>query len=439
MRSPIRILYLAPCWATGRAYGSMLRTSQIARALQALGQVDFVVVKPADDEDEHSAALSAEDSLGVHRIINLRWVGSHSLWERMRDGFDTAFMGSEGQLVDPEDRTFVLSSLPRYDLVWIHLVSTANAFRQWLWPRSVMDIDDIPSAFLQTLRQNHAGVAARFRTTIRQHVAKRRERRLGDRFTTLSVCSEYDRRYLGLDGVHVIPNGFARPDHEPTRQPSQSPRLGFIGIFDYAPNIDSIRWFVEECWPRIKQHVPDARFRLVGSGSDRPLGPSGRDIDGLGWVDDAEAEIATWSAMVVPTRIGAGTRVKIAEGFSRKCPIVSTSLGAYGYGVTDGQELLLADSAEDFANACVRVIQQPQEAAAMADRAWQQFLEQWTWDAIRPRVWGAAEDCLRASRTSPERKSIAHLTKGFATRNKDSRPSMTRVGNLARQVREDWE
>jgi glycosyltransferase involved in cell wall biosynthesis len=64
--------------------------------------------------------------------------------------------------------------------------------------------------------------------------------------------------------------------------------------------------------------------------------------------------------------------------------------------------MFLADSAEDFANACINVISQPESAAQMAERAWRKFLEKWTWDAIRPLVWAAAEDCLRKSSTHAE-------------------------------------
>jgi len=93
--------------------------------------------------------------------------------------------------------------------------------------------------------------------------------------------------------------------------------------------------------------------------------------------------------------VGAGTRVKVADGFSRKCPIVSTHLGAFGYDVRSGRELLLADKPDDFATACVSLIRDPTGASAMADRAYAAFLQNWTWDAIAPRVWAAAEDALR--------------------------------------------
>jgi glycosyltransferase involved in cell wall biosynthesis len=364
--------------------------------LRAVGKLDFVVVKGHDDDDSTNDHR-VDDAYGVQRVIRLHRVESHSPWEKLRCGFDAKFMGYDGHIADTQDRLSLLRDLPKYDLVWIHALRTANSLGHWAWPRSVMDIDDIPSTFLQTVLTHSRGAAARLRASLRLHVAKRRERYLNDRFTVLSVCSISDRRYVGRSPkVHVIPNGFSKPESEPVRQTAQPPRIGFIGIFDYAPNVDSIRWFVEKCWPQVKQQVPEARFRVVGTGSDGPRRPQGCDVDALGWVENAADEIATWSAMVVPLRMGGGTRVKIAEGFSRKCPIVSTSLGAYGYAVENGQELLLADSADDFAAACVRVIRQPQEAAAMADRAWRQFMEHWTWDAIRPRIWAAAEDCLRA-------------------------------------------
>jgi glycosyltransferase involved in cell wall biosynthesis len=223
---------------------------------------------------------------------------------------------------------------------------------------------------------------------------------LGERFNAITVCSQTDKQYLQNLGVpspvHVIPNGYQRPAVDPSPRPAKPPRIGFIGVFDHGPNVEGIRWFVRECWPRIKREVPDARLRLVGRLSDGPLKPHGVDIDAFGWVPDPTDEIATWSAMVVPVHVGAGTRGKIAHAFSQRCPVVSTSLGAYGYDARDGQEMFLAESAETFAEACVRTIRQPASAAAMADRAWQQFLDKWTWDAIRPHIWAAAEACLRA-------------------------------------------
>jgi glycosyltransferase involved in cell wall biosynthesis len=232
---------------------------------------------------------------------------------------------------------------------------------------------------------------------------KRRESLLAERFSVLSVCSEEDRDYLGEAAkAHVIPNGFARPAEAPKRDPSNPPRIGFIGVMGYPPNLEGIRWFVREVWPLVKMEVPDARLRLVGKWGDESLKPQGPDIDCLGWVEDPTEEIESWSSMIVPVRKGAGTRIKVAEAFSRKCPLVSTRIGAFGYDVQDCRELCLADTPEDFSAACVRMIREPAESSAMAERAWKRFLNEWTWDAIAPRVWAAAEDCLRGN-AAPDR------------------------------------
>jgi glycosyltransferase involved in cell wall biosynthesis len=305
-----------------------------------------------------------------------------------------------GIAVDQASLERVVYSAKQFDMLWFFKLRTANMFPRWAWPRSVVDVDDLPSTFEQSVLNTQRTTRERLSTSVRLWSWKRRERRLGERFNAITVCSQTDKQYLQNLGVpspvHVIPNGYQRPAVDPSPRPAKPPRIGFIGVFDHGPNVEGIRWFVRECWPRIKREVPDARLRLVGRLSDGPLKPHGVDIDAFGWVPDPTDEIATWSAMVVPVHVGAGTRGKIAHAFSQRCPVVSTSLGAYGYDARDGQEMFLAESAETFAEACVRTIRQPASAAAMADRAWQQFLDKWTWDAIRPHIWAAAEACLRA-------------------------------------------
>jgi glycosyltransferase involved in cell wall biosynthesis len=117
----------------------------------------------------------------------------------------------------------------------------------------------------------------------------------------------------------------------------------------------------------------------------------------LGFVEDPASEIASWSAMVVPVLHGAGTRVKIADAFSRRCPVVSTPLGAFGYRVESGRELLIAGTASDFAAACISLIRNRETGKKMAEQAFKAFLQNWTWDSITPSVRAAAEEALRSN------------------------------------------
>jgi len=139
--------------------------------------------------------------------------------------------------------------------------------------------------------------------------------------------------------------------------------------------------------------LPGLQLRVVGRNTN-DAGKLGPNIAGLGWLEDPGEEIATWSAMIVPIRFGAGTRVKMAEGFARKCPIVATSVGAFGFGVRDGEEFLLADNARDFASACVRLVSNPGLGKALAARAHQRFLREWTWESLEGSVRGVVGEFL---------------------------------------------
>ena len=343
-----------------------------------------------------------QDDTNVAHLLHVHPIARRGMAAKLNWMLNTRAQYPHGVAVDSEHLETVLRSLEASDLVWFFKLRTANMFPTWAWPRSVVDVDDVPSKFEESLLLAEPAALRKLPAAIRGWSWKRRERLLAQRFTVIGVCSQPDKEHLRQMGVdvpiHVIPNGFDRPTLPPARNVVQPPRLGFIGVFDHGPNVAGIHWFAREVWPRIRREVPGARLRLVGRLSDGPLAPSGADIDALGWVADPTDEMATWSAMVVPVRTGAGTRGKIAHAFSQRCPVVSTGLGAYGYEPKDGREMLIADGPDAFATACIRIIREPQEAAAIAERAWHQFLQKWTWDVIRPRIWAAADDCLRVAR-----------------------------------------
>ena len=372
-----------------------MRSAQVARALQEFGKVKVVIVgaeRPSGAQDAAEFDVAYE--------LPVRPAPNRGLFKKLDWMLNPRSFQPHGMAADEQDLQRAVAAAGEHDLVWFFKLRTANLFRQWAWPRSVVDVDDVPSTFERSVLDNQRRPSERLATAARLWSWQRRERLLGERFSVITVCSEDDRAYLEALGVttpvRVIANGYTRPETPPVRRLANPPRIGFIGVFDHQPNVEGLQWFARECWPRILQDVPDARLRLVGRFSDGPLAPTGTGIEALGWVRDPTDEIATWASTIVPVRVGAGTRGKIAHAFSQKCPVVSTGLGAYGYGARDAHNMFLAESAEDFADACVRTIRQPVLAAAVADRAWQEFLNRWTWDAIRPHVRAAAEDCLRS-------------------------------------------
>jgi glycosyltransferase involved in cell wall biosynthesis len=171
-----------------------------------------------------------------------------------------------------------------------------------------------------------------------------------------------------------------------------------VGKFDYEPNRDGVLWFVKNVWPLILEKIPAARLRLVGAGTDQENWAAHKNIEALGFVADGTGEMATWTLSIVPVLTGGGTRIKIVEAFSRRCPVVTTTPGAYGYEVTDGRELFLADDAKTFAEKCLRLLANPALAETMTATASEKFLQNWTWAAQSPRVAVAVQHVLSQPR-----------------------------------------
>ena len=371
----------------------------IGRLLSRFGNVSFVVVSSHRQDEE--AACGTEHGPNIKRIMRPSPIAKGSALRRFRDRLrhelDPGYLETDPCVVSPADRAALLDLMQEHDLTWIHSIRTANLFRISRWPSSILDVDDIPSRWDQSAAASGTDLTRRLLDLRMSWIWRRRERLLAQRFDVLTVCSEDDRRYLGSRSpIHVIPNGF-HPQPVRPRAPSQLPTVGFIGTFDWGPNEQGARWFIRDVWPLIKQEFPHAQLRLVGWGSDGYLTKLGPDIVGLGWLENPGDEIASWSAFIVPIKVGGGTRIKIAEGFARKCPVVATTIGAFGYDVHNGEEILLADRAADFASACITLLRNPELAEALSERAHKRFLQRWTWDSFEGAVRTVVEECLAVS------------------------------------------
>jgi glycosyltransferase involved in cell wall biosynthesis len=384
----VRILYVTSHWPGAPPYGAQQRTLHIGRLLHKLGDVSLVLVNVDEDGERWREATNME--FKIARVVNVKPVASGGIVGRFRQEFDPGYLQTIPASVDSRDRQAILQLLDHHDLVWVHTIKTANLLRIDRWAHSVIDIDDIPSRYYQSCAQVAITRVRRLLDYRMSVVWRRRERRLRERFSVLVVASEDDRSYLGKSRVHVLPNGFERPVFlEPRR--SEPPRIGFIGTFRWMPNIEGVKWFCRDVWPLIRKQFPGVHLRVVGDGTET-ASDWADGVEGIGRIENAGHEIATWSVMVVPVRVGGGTRIKVLEGFARHCPVVATRLGAFGYDVHDGEELFIADDAEGFTARCVELMRSPGLATAIADRAYRRFLRSWTWESYSDIVQAAVLD-----------------------------------------------
>jgi GT2 family glycosyltransferase len=132
--------------------------------------------------------------------------------------------------------------------------------------------------------------------------------------------------------------------------------LLFVGNFTHRPNTDGVRFFVEEVLPLVRESLPGVELLVVGA--DAPKEFAARESEGvrvLGYVPDVDPLFARARVFVAPLRFGAGAKGKIGEALAYALPVVTTAVGAEGMNMRDGEEVLIADSAAEFARAVVRL------------------------------------------------------------------------------------
>ncbi len=202
------------------------------------------------------------------------------------------------------------------------------------------------------------------------------------------------RREYGVAEAPDVPTGvdteyFVRQP-EVTRRPGS---MVFTGSMDWMPNEDGIAWFVESILPRIRREIPEATLTIVGrnpTAKVRSLHAPDAGVTVTGSVPDVRPYLASHQLFIVPLRVGGGTRLKIYEGMTMGLPTVSTTIGAEGLPVVDGEHLLLADDPDSFARDCVALLRDPARAAAMGDAADRYVRQHFGWDGVARRF---AEFC----------------------------------------------
>ncbi|MBC8007710.1 MAG: glycosyltransferase family 4 protein [Prolixibacteraceae bacterium] len=190
--------------------------------------------------------------------------------------------------------------------------------------------------------------------------------------TTTFVCSTLDVRKLqarfGADTVQAVPNCIRIP---PDTVRSDKPRLLMLGNFAYPPNRHGLEYFVETILPMVRREVPNVELLVAGT-SQHKLGFAARPPAGvhlLGFVPSLDDAYSQASVAICPIYTGGGTRIKIVEAAAYGMPIVSTRIGAEGIDLQEGAEILIADTAADFASACARVLKDHALAARLGAAA----------------------------------------------------------------------
>ena len=208
-------------------------------------------------------------------------------------------------------------------------------------------------------------------------------------FDHVIAVSEEDRktimREFGVGHVSAIPTGVDVEYFRPRNSAVRAGNLVFVGSMDWHPNEEGILWFVESIFPSVRRAAPHASLTIVGRNpSPRLQGIAARDtsIEITGTVPDVRPYLERAEAVVVPLRIGGGTRIKIFEAMAMQRAVISTRLGAEGLPVDSGHDILLADEPEDFARSALSVLSSSTLRDRLAASARKKVAQHYSWDHV---------------------------------------------------------
>ena len=186
----------------------------------------------------------------------------------------------------------------------------------------------------------------------------------------------------------VIDNGVDLNYFIPSNQSASGKELVFTGSMDWRPNQDAALYFVEEIYPLLRQRDPEITATFVGRNPPERIERL-NEIDGIaitGTVDDVRPYIDRAALYIVPLRIGGGSRLKILEALAMKKAVLSTTVGAEGLDVCHGEDIIIADSAEPFAEKILMLLSDREFAIRLGENGRRLVEKSYGWDSLAEKL-----------------------------------------------------
>ena len=205
------------------------------------------------------------------------------------------------------------------------------------------------------------------------------------------------RRFLRVPNVHVIPNGVDVSDPRPAAR-SPHPTVMFTGVLSYRPNIDAVRYFVDEIWPAVHDQMPSAVFQIVGSTPTAEINsfaahPGVEILANVRSVPDLLAQ--AWLA-VAPMRTGCGIKNKILEAWSVATPAVMTPMATNGLNHAPC-ELLLTAEGSALSSLIVEILGDPERRRKLGALARTTAIDKFSWREAGKSISALLADALGPS------------------------------------------
>jgi sugar transferase (PEP-CTERM/EpsH1 system associated) len=259
---------------------------------------------------------------------------------------------------------------------------------------TVLDLHNIESLLMKRYAECVTNPLKRAYADITWRKLWRYETTTYGRFDECLACSEEDRtialQQAPATRVTIVPNGVDLQLGVSINEPHRisAGKIVFVGRMDYHANVDGIVWFCREVLPRLRAVRPDVSLQIVGGNPSlevRRLAQPGV-VDVLGFVEEIGPFLREAAIVIVPLRVGGGTRLKILEALGLGKAVVSTRVGAEGIAITHGSNILIADEAGQFAESVLALLADPGWAHRLGLAGRRLVEQQYNWEAIVARL-----------------------------------------------------
>jgi glycosyltransferase involved in cell wall biosynthesis len=230
--------------------------------------------------------------------------------------------------------------------------------------RIVLDQHNVESDFFKQFADKQKGVKRLVAQAEVRASVKFEKAALKSAHAVVAISTEDATHFDQLAGIHAHVVPMVLPFERRERPRPATPNLCYVGNLRWHPNVAGLDWFCRDVWPKIRARVPDATFEIAGVGlktdaSGKPRVPDAWKVAGVttvGFLEELEPLYQRSLAMLAPVFGGSGVRVKMLEGFRAGMPVVTTPDGAFGLPLSDGNEALVAEDPEGFAERVERLV-----------------------------------------------------------------------------------
>jgi polysaccharide biosynthesis protein PslH len=412
-RERLSVLFVTPFLPSPPKFGAQRRLHELISGVAAANDVSVLsLVDPGEDQggavratEEYCRRVVTVSNATYHsgrarkRLLQLASLGSRHSYEWLGHS-EKAFRAALEQML-----------VHRYDVVHFELApmagyATARGLSHENRPLLCLDEHNIEYEIVRRTASVEASPLRRAYSALEWRKVRREERHAWRHLDGCTVTSVRDQEMLLADepAAHtaVVPNGvdlgFFRPSDSSRQAGAEEPRtLLFFGAIDYYPNTDAVLFFLHDVLPRLTARYPQLRLCVVGRKPPESIvAQRSENVEITGVVDDVRPWIDRADVVVVPLRIGGGTRLKILEAMAMGKALVSTTLGAEGLDVVSERDLLVANDAEGFVAQVGRLLDDPALGRRIGASARQLVVSRYAWRTAVNRLTAFYDELLEA-------------------------------------------